>query len=253
MNSPHDMGVIISEVADGIAWVTLSQPRKKNALTASMMDQLSEALVCLDGDSDVRVVVLRGEGENFSSGGDMSQGKDSTTPLSDGRAMLSKYVRTIRTMRAMATPVIVMADGYVIGGAFSLLLAADLVCVANSVRVIPAFCAIGIVPEMGMMHLLPALVGEHRAKEILFTNEELDAHALKDLGIANQVFCKGELVDGTRAYAQRIAAVPVQSVQVTKEIMNQASAGALDLVMAAEVSASPLCAGIIRETAGSDA
>ncbi|MCI1675410.1 MAG: enoyl-CoA hydratase/isomerase family protein [Ancrocorticia sp.] len=233
---------------DGVAWVVLSQPRKKNALTAEMMDQLSTVLQELDDSADVRAIVVRGEGRTFSSGGDMSQGSGSTTPLADGRAMLGHYVRAIRMMRSITTPVIAMADGYVIGGAFSLLLAADLVCVAESVRAIPAFCAIGIAPEMGMSLLLPAAVGEHRAKEILFFNEELGAARLLELGIANRVFLPEDLEESTGELARKLAQVPRQSVAATKVIMNQAVTSQLDMVMAAETSASPLCAGIIRET-----
>lgn len=99
-----------------------------------------------------------------------------------------------------------------------------------------------------MSLLLPAAVGEHRAKEILFFNEELGAARLLELGIANRVFLPEDLEESTGELARKLTQVPRQSVAATKVIMNQAVTSQLDMVMAAETSASPLCAGIIRET-----
>lgn len=234
--------LVTMSVEDGIAVVVLDQPAKKNAISAVMMDRLSDLLEEADADPDVRVVVLRGAGDVFSSGGDLSQSGPDGPTVETARAQLRRYLRAIRTVRRIGTPVIAMVDGYAVGGAFSLVLACDLVCVSDRVRAIPAFCAIGIVPEMGIMKLLPDLVGEKAAKEILFTNRTLHAADLERLGIANRVLPAEALWDGTLELARTVAAMPALSVQVTKGIMNAASDVGLDAVLEAESTASPFCA-----------
>ena len=241
--------VYVRRTEGPLAWLVLNQPRKKNAISAAMMDRLSDLLLELDADPEVLVIILRGEGDNFSSGGDLKQTAASPDPLLSGRLLLRRYLRATRTIRDIATPVVVMADGYAVGGAFSLMLAADLVCVSDRVQVIPAFCAIGIAPEMGMMRLLPDVVGEHRAKEILFLNRGLGSEDLVRMGIANRSFPADDLVRGTEELALAVAAMPSESVQITKEIMNAATAPGLDAVLAAETTASPFCASASRTRA----
>ncbi|HEY0217750.1 MAG TPA: enoyl-CoA hydratase/isomerase family protein [Cellulomonas sp.] len=226
---------------EGVAVVVLNQPRKKNAISAAMMDRLRELLVAADDDPDVHVIVLRGAGEHFSSGGDLSQTAPQDVTIERSRDSLRRYLRAIETIRQIATPVIAMVDGYAVGGAFSLMLACDLVCVSDRATVVPAFCALGIVPEMGIMKLLPDLVGAQRAKEILFTNEVLRGQDLKDLGLANRVLPAEDLETGTMVLARQVAAMPPLSIQITKGIMNAASDTGLAAVLQAESTASPFC------------
>lgn len=233
--------VYTEHLGDGVLQVVLNQPRKKNAISAGMMDLLSGHLRAADADPEIRVVVLRGAGEHFSSGGDLTQSAPGEATVESARAQLQRYEAAIRTIRQIGTPVIAMADGFVVGGAFSLLLACDLVCVSDRVRVVPAFCRIGIVPEMGLMKFLPDLVGERAAKEILFTDRNLTADDLRDLRLTNRVLPPQELVAGTLELARQVAAVPPQSVQITKGIMNAAADTGLEAVLQAETTASPLC------------
>jgi 2-(1,2-epoxy-1,2-dihydrophenyl)acetyl-CoA isomerase len=233
--------VYVEHPEDGIAVVVLNQPRKKNAISAVMMDRLRELLIEADDDPAVRVVVLRGAGEHFSSGGDLKQTPPEEATIARAREQLRRYLRATETIRQIATPVITMVDGYAVGGAFSLMLASDLVCVSDRATIVPAFCQIGIVPEMGMMKLLPDLVGQQRAKEILLLGERLSGQDLKDLGIANRVLPAAELEAGTLALARQLAAMPALSVQITKGIMNAAADTGLAAVLQAESTASPFC------------
>lgn len=227
---------------DGILAVILDNPRKKNAISAPMMDELRHHLESAERDATVRVVLLRGAGEHFSSGGDLDQSAGQVPTVETGRSQLRRYLDVVRTIRAMGTPVVAMADGYVVGGGFSLLLACDLVCVSERVKVLPAFCSIGIVPEMGAMFLLPALIGDKRAKEILLTSAPLSADELLGLGLVNRVLTPADLLQGTMALARAVAAAPPVSAQITKGIMNSAYDDGLENVLQAEATASPFCA-----------
>ena len=90
--------VYLERKDNGIAVIYLNQPRKKNAISAVMMDKLSGFLTELDRDKDVRVILLRGAGENFSTGGDLSQGGPDMT-IEDSRNLLKRYVAAVRTIR----------------------------------------------------------------------------------------------------------------------------------------------------------
>ncbi len=238
----HSNDTVYTERLDGgLLLVVLNQPAKKNAISAAMMDALSAHLRAADADPEVRVVVLRGEGEHFSSGGDLTQTPAGEATVETARASLRRYLAAVRTIRQMAKPVIAMVDGYAVGGAFSLMLACDLVCVSDRVTVVPAFCAIGIIPEMGMMKLLPDLVGEKAAKEILFTNRTLTAADLQQLRVVNRVLAPEQLLAGTLELARTVAGMPPLSIQITKGIMNSSADAGLDAVLEAESTASPFC------------
>lgn len=233
------------EIAEpGIATVVLNRPRKKNALTAAMMVRLADLLRQADADPAVAVVVLRGAGNDFSSGGDMRQTPPEEVSLENTRATLRPYLSAIQQVRRMATPVIAMVDGYAVGGAFSLMLACDLVCVSDRVQVIPAFCQIGIVPEMGLAKFLPQLVGDKLAKELLFTNRTLGADDLLGYRLANRVLPASELESGTMQLARDVAAMPALSIQVTKAMINATYDIGLDQTLETEATASPFCAGV---------
>lgn len=226
----------------GIVTLVLNQPRKKNAISAAMMVALGELLRAAEADDEVRVVVLRGAGDNFSSGGDLRQTPPEQVSIENTRATLRPYLEVIRQIRRMAKPVIAMVDGYAVGGAFSLMLACDLVCVSDRVQVVPAFCRIGIVPEMGLAKFLPQLVGDKLAKELLFTDRVLGGADLLGHRLANRVFPAAELEAGTLGLARQVAAMPPLSIQVTKGMLNAAYDTGLDAMLETESTASPFCA-----------
>lgn len=238
--SAHDV-VYAERLEGGIEVVFLNQPRKKNALSGEMMTKLDTLLRAADADDEVGAVVLRGAGDDFSSGGDLDQGPAVEPGPEGARKSLRRYLAAVRTIRTMSKPVIAMVDGYAVGGAFALACAADLVCASDRALFVPAFCQIGIVPEMGMMKLLPDLVGAQRAKELLFFGGKVPAQQLYDWGVVNRVFPAASLEDETLAFARELAAMPTASIQLTKNIMNALSDGNLEACLEAESTASPFC------------
>lgn len=226
---------------DGIQVIFLNQPKKKNAISADMMKLLHGILVEADGNDEVRAIILRGAGENFSSGGDLSQSPSEELCPENARKTLKHYTRVIKTMRSISKPIITMVDGYAVGGAFSMTLASDLVCVSDRAVFMPAFCQIGIVPEMAMMKYLPELVGPQRAKEIIFLGGKFTGEQMRDLGLVNRIFKAESLEEETMKLAQELAAMPAASIQVVKGIMNSLADTDLDTVLEAELTASPFC------------
>lgn len=238
----EEKDVVYAERAGGgIEVLYLNQPRKKNALSGDMMGKLDALLRAADDANDVRVVVLRGAGQDFSSGGDLNQGPALEPGPEGARKTLRRYLSVVRTMRTIAKPVVAMVDGYAVGGAFALACASDLVCASDRALFVPAFCQIGIIPEMGMMKLLPDLVGPQRAKELLFFGGKIPAQQLQAWGLVNRVFPAATLEEETLAFARELAAMPDASIQITKNIMNALADSSLEACLEAESTASPFC------------
>lgn len=226
---------------DGVMVIFLNQPKKKNAISAEMMDMLVALLFEADANTEIRAIVLRGVGDNFSSGGDLNQSSPEENTPENARKTLRRYLAAIRAVRRISKPVIAMVDGYAVGGAFALTLACDLVCVSDRATFVPAFCQIGIIPEMGMMKYLPELVGPQRAKEIIFLGEHISGTEICALGLANHVVASSELEAETMALARRVAAMPDASIQITKGLMNSIADENLEALLEAESVASPFC------------
>lgn len=229
------------ERKESIGVIYLNQPAKKNAISAVMMDLLVDYLHELEQDDDIRVIILRGEGSCFCAGGDLDQPGPKPITAEFSRKSLRRYTRATRAIRDTSKPVVAMAAGYAVGGAVSLMLACDLVCVAEDVKIIPNFCKIGLVPELGIMATLPAVVGPQRAKEILFFGERMTGADFFGLGLANRVFPPDELEEGTMEFARQLAALPSLSLKITKGIMNSTTDATFSAVLDAESIGSPFC------------
>ena len=185
----EEMLDVVYTLKDGpVGSIVLNQPAKKNAISAVMMDKLVESLHQFEQDDEIKVIVLRGEGETFCAGGDLDQPGPRPMTAEFSRQSLRRYIRATKEIRSTSKPVIACVRGYAVGGAVSLMLASDLVCISENARIIPNFCKIGLIPEMGLMSTLPAVVGPQKAKEILFFGQRLSAADCLRLGLANRVF-----------------------------------------------------------------
>ncbi len=233
---------VVYILRDGsIGSIVLNQPKKKNAISAVMMDKLTEALHELEQDPGIRVIVLRGHGENFCAGGDLDQPGPRPMTAEFSRQSLRRYLRATKEIRATSKPVVAAVRGYAVGGAVSLMLACDLVCLSEGAKIIPNFCKIGLIPEMGLMSTLPAVVGPQKAKEILFFGNRLSAADCMQMGLANRVFPEERFEVETKAFLEQLSALPNLSLRITKGIMNSALDKELNSVMEAESIGSPFC------------
>lgn len=236
----HDV-VYMEYAQDGVAVIYLNQPRKKNAINATMMDLLTRCLMQADEDDTIRAIVLRGSGNCFTSGGDLSQSSPEENTPERARKTYRRYCTAVNALRSCAKPVVAMVDGYAVGGGFALMLASDLICISETATIIPAFCQIGIAPEMGIVKMLPELVGLHKAKEIVFFGERISGQQLFDLGVANRICPSDELEGVAMDLARQLAQMPDASVQVAKGMFNALNDVGLGTSLVMEQTASPFC------------
>jgi enoyl-CoA hydratase/carnithine racemase len=232
------------EVSEGVAWVTLNRPERLNALTFEVYRELTDAFAALQGEREVRAVVITGAGRAFCSGGDVRdiigelQGRDAEGLLEFTR-MTCELVRNIRALRK---PVIASLNGTTAGAGACIALASDLRIASAEARIAFLFVKVGLSgADMGAAHLLPRLVGLSKATELLFTGDFITAEEALAAGLYNRVVPASELESETRALAERLARGPSFALGMTKEMLNRELDMSLETALEWEAQAQAAC------------
>jgi enoyl-CoA hydratase/carnithine racemase len=199
---------------DRIQTVRLNRPDKKNALDLAMYTALAEAVRGADRDPAVRVTLLTGTGDAFCSGNDI---KDfvNNPPTDDS----SPVIRFIEAILHAEKPIVAAVNGIAVGIGTTMLLHCDLVYAADSARFQLPFVNIGLAPEAASTLLLPMMMGQQRASELLLLGGMFSAAEAYRVGIVNAVVPAAELEKTALQSAQRIAAQPPASVRTTKALL----------------------------------
>ncbi len=214
---------ILTDRADGVATITLNRPEARNALDMTMRKDLEAALVALEGDPAVRVVVVRGAGEHFCAGGDVKQMRDNPLTAAEGQSRVEAINRAILALARFRAPTIAMVDGAAAGAGCNLALACDLVVASDRARFGEVFARIGLIPDAGGTYFLPRRVGVARAKELAFTADSVDAREAERIGLINRVVPAAELETETYALARRIAEGPPRVLAAAKALIDRAA------------------------------
>jgi enoyl-CoA hydratase/carnithine racemase len=208
------MSDVLITQADSVLEVMFNRPEKKNALTAAMYGAVIDAFHRADEDPGVRVVLLSGTGDTFTSGNDIKdfQMLAATNAASPASPFLD-------ALSCLATPLVAAVNGAAIGVGTTMLAHADLVIAARSARFVMPFTSLGLVPEAASSLLFPRLVGHQRASALLLLGDPLDAETAQGWGLVNQVVADAELMATARGVAARLAALPPAAVRQTKELI----------------------------------
>lgn len=209
-------------VADGIATLTLNRPQARNALDMTLRAELAQVLRTLADSADVRALILTGAGEHFCAGGDLRAMIESRRPAQVSRGRLKAMHRWLRDLVDLEMPVIAAVDGCAYGAGFSLALAADFVLATPRARFCAVFGRLGLVPDLGMLHLLPRIVGLARAKELSYSARVLPAPEAHSLGIVYELHEPDALLPAARALAGRFTHASRAALGFAKNILNQA-------------------------------
>jgi 2-(1,2-epoxy-1,2-dihydrophenyl)acetyl-CoA isomerase len=222
---------VTHRVDGGVAWITLNVPEAGNSITPAMRDRLGDLFEDASADPMVRAVVLTGAGDrHFCTGANLG-GERPAPPRPEGaperimgdvaRMIRRGWQRVIGAMLDCEKPVLGSVNGTAAGGGAHLVLACDLVLMADSARLIEVFVRRGIMPDAGGAYLLPRLVGPQRAKELMFLGDAVSAEDALRMGLANRVVPAAELAATTAEWAERLAASPTKAIALTKWLVNR--------------------------------
>ena len=236
--------MIRAETRERIARIEIARPEKKNALTGEMYRGLAEALDAAARDPQARVVLLHGSRDCFTAGNDLSdflQRKPGAPTPASG---------LFRALPAMEKPVVAAVGGPAVGIGTTLLLHCDLIYAAADARFQMPFVPLGIVPEFGSTLLLPRLAGYQRAAKLLLLGQPFTAQEAFEAGIVTEVVPQEKLFEKAEAAAASLAALPPESIKLTKRLMKQGQGSELDARIAEETK---LFTALLGEPAAKEA
>ena len=231
--------------ADGrVATITLDRPDKKNPLTFESYGELTELFRALGQASDVRAVVLTGAGDNFCSGGDVFEIIEPLTRMAmpDLIAFTRMTGDLVRQIRACPQPVIAAVDGICAGAGAILAMAADHRLATPEARTAFLFTRVGLAgADMGACGILPRIIGQGRAAELLFTGRAMTAQEGHAWGFYNALHERGALLDEARRFARTLADGPWFAHAMTKKMLDQEWAMGIDEMIESEAQAQAIC------------
>jgi enoyl-CoA hydratase/carnithine racemase len=232
------------EMRGAVAIVTLNRPEKKNPLTFDSYAELRDTFRDLTDCEDVKAVVLTGAGGNFCSGGDVLE---IIAPLTerDMKGLLAFTRMTgdlVKAIRACPQPVIAAVDGVCVGAGACLAIASDLRIGTPEAKTAFLFVRVGLAGcDMGACALLPRIVGQGRAAELLFTGRSMSAEEGERWGFFNRLCPREQLLEEALDVAAKLAAGPTFAHMMTKTMLNQEWEMSIEVAIEAEAQAQALC------------
>lgn len=215
-------------VQNQVFTIRMERPEKKNALTRAMYQSMMDGLRQAAADAAVRVALLTGSEECFTAGndiGDFASAKPGDPPVA---------LHFLEALAAFEKPVIAAVGGVAVGIGTTMLLHCDLVYAAASARFQLPFVNLGLCPEAGSSYVLPSLIGQRRAAELLFFGEPFGAEQARDFGIVNDVVADGGVLARASEKARQLAEKPPTALRTAKSLMKQGAAENIKAAMARE-------------------
>ena len=229
--APDPQELIRFEIRNQVAWITIDNPDKGNALSPEMRDRMAGLINGCNGRFEARAIVITATGRKlFCPGADISVDRefaprpDDAPPSAVGesrRMMLEGQLKLMPAILDSELPVIAAVNGTAAGVGAHLALCCDLVIMADHAKIIEIFARRGLVPDGLGAWILPRLVGLQKAKELMFFAEDVTAEQALSLGLCNRVVSGDELIEATTDWAERLASGPTRSLMLTKWLVNR--------------------------------
>jgi enoyl-CoA hydratase/carnithine racemase len=232
------------DFARGVATITLSRPERKNPLTFDSYAELRDTFRALAAAREVKAVVVAGAGGNFSSGGDVHEiigplTKMAMPGLLDFTRMTGDLVKA---MRACPQPIVAAVDGICVGAGAILAMASDIRLATPRAKTAFLFARVGLAGcDMGACAILPRIIGQGRASELLFSGRTMAAEEGESWGFYNRLVAPEGLLEAAQALARDLASGPTFAHGITKTQLNQEWNVSLETAIEMEAQAQAIC------------
>jgi enoyl-CoA hydratase/carnithine racemase len=231
-------------VAHGVATVVLNRPERKNPLTFDSYAELRDLFRALVYANDVHAVVLAGEGGNFCSGGDVHEIIGPLTKLDMPGLMAFTHMTgdVIKAMRACPQPIVAAIDGVCAGAGAILAMSSDMRLGTARSNTAFLFNRVGLAGcDMGACAILPRIIGQGRASELLYTGRAMDGETAERWGFLNRLVSPEALLEEAQGLARKLAEGPTFANGVTKRMLHQEWSMSVDEAIEAEAQAQAIC------------
>lgn len=220
---------ILVRQEERICYININRPERKNALSLAMYGALADVITAANSDTSVRVLVLAGTTELFTSGNDLLDFMNEPN-IHDNHPV----VRFMTALHDSAKPVVAIVRGHAVGIGTTLLLHCDLVYAASDARMQLPFVNLGLCPEYASSYLIPRLVGPQKAAELLLLGEIFSGDDAAAMGLVNKALDSSELDAYAAAKISRLANQPPAAIKRTKALLKQANREAIQMALQAE-------------------
>jgi enoyl-CoA hydratase len=208
------------DVEEGIATITINRPEKKNAMNRPARAELRVVFEEAEANDDIRVIVLRGAGSEFSAGGDLEF--YSQLDMVEGLEYVQKHVEGLYTyIERFPVPTIAAVHGYALGGGTELAMACDIRLASTEAKFGLTESRVGLYPTGGGGQRLVRLVGLGRAKELVYTGDIIDAEDAVRIGLVNHVYEPEEFNEKVTAFAEKLVNRPPLALSLAKESIHR--------------------------------
>jgi len=232
------------QVADRVATITLDRPERKNPLTFESYAELRDTFQRLNHAEDVRAVVFTGEGGNFCSGGDVHEiiGPLVKMQMPDLMRFTRMTGDLVKHMRTCPQPVVAAVDGVCAGAGAIVSMASDLRYATPEAKTAFLFVRVGLAGcDMGACAILPRIIGQGRAAELLYTGRSMSAQEGQAWGFYNEILSREKLLQHAQQVAHSLAEGPAFAHAMTKKCLHQEWNQSIEQALETEAEAQAIC------------
>lgn len=229
--------LLLFEKRGHVGYLTLNRPEKRNPLGLSGDGEaFYEAARKINGDFDLRCVIMTGAGSAFSAGGDLKAMRDRSGEFGVDNLRLRDHYRDsihgiIKSLWSIEVPMIAAINGPAIGLGGDVATTCDIRISAASAKFGATFLKIGLIPGDGGAWLLPRAIGWSRAAQLYFTGDVIDAATAREWGLVSEVYPDDQLMAEAEKLAGRIIQQPPQALRMTKRLMREGQGASFDTIM----------------------
>lgn len=221
--------LILYSVVGNVMHIGINRPKKKNALNQAMYSELTKAVEMAVADDSVRALILKGEGENFTSGNDLADFASGAGLESEDNPILN----FLRTFAACPKPIVVAVNGVAVGIGTTLLMHSDFVYASATARFKLPFVSLGLCPEYACSFILPRLAGHAKAAEWLMLGDEFSPDDALSAGLINSVV--EDPLSKAEDVAKRLALQAPEAIRTAKSLMKSATKNDIDDAINTEI------------------
>jgi len=226
---------VVLNIQNQVGIITLQRPETGNAIDATLAKELMETAILCSEKDEIRAVLITGEGNKFSVGGDLKSFVQHGEEIGTHLKLVTTYLHAaVSAFARMTKPVIGAVNGVAAGAGMSLACACDLVYASQSARFVMAYNRIGLTPDGSGSYFLPRIIGMRRALELMYTNRQLTAQEAYEWGIVNHVVPDQELLAVAQQIAETLAKGPVNAYGETKKLFYHSFQETLETQMSIE-------------------
>lgn len=230
---------ILYEKNEGIATIKLNRPKVLNALNKKLWLEFQTALEDVRQQSGIKVLIITGEGRAFSTGADLKESKDRN--LTDYRDYLEALQESSRKIIGFEKPTIAAINGYALGSGYELALACDIRIAAEDAQIGSPEARVASSVTGGAMRLIQELIGPGKAKELLFTAQNINGKEAERIGLINRAVPSAQLMDTAHEMAKIIAQNSSFSIKMIKKGLHMANEVSMEALMDYEIEACLAC------------